>query len=104
MVFRRIDIASLIDHELQKPFAGQTVVVTHHAPLIESFDPRFHGHVTNAAFASDLSDLIARRRPPVWIHGHIHSARDYMADKTRVIYNPLGYSREWNTSGFRSDL
>ncbi|NTF49057.1 metallophosphoesterase [Rhizobium rhizogenes] len=101
---RHIASRSYIDQQLSKPFDGRTVVVTHHAPLPESFDPRFYGHATNAAFASDLSDLIARRRPSIWIHGHIHSARDYMADKTRVICNPRGYSGERYTSGFRPDL
>ena len=43
MVFRRIDIATFIDHELRKPFTGRTVVVTHHAPLIESSTPVFSG-------------------------------------------------------------
>jgi len=92
---------TFIDHELAKPFVGPTVVVTHHAPLVDSFDPRFHGEITNAAFGSDLSDLIARRRPSVWVHGHIHKARDYMADRTRIICNPRGYQRERNISGFQ---
>ncbi|TBB60727.1 phosphohydrolase [Rhizobium ruizarguesonis] len=97
---RHIASRSYIDQELAKPFAGRTIVVTHHAPLPGSFDARFYGHVTNAAFGSDLSDLIARRRPSVWIHGHIHKFRDYMADKTRVICNPRGYGGERETSGF----
>lgn len=99
---RHIASRSFIDRELEKPFAGRTIVVTHHAPLTESFDARFYGDVTNAAFGSDLSDLIARRRPSVWIHGHIHRFRDYMTDKTRVICNPRGYGRERDMNGFRS--
>ncbi|WP_245582339.1 metallophosphoesterase [Rhizobium ruizarguesonis] len=98
---RHIESRSYIDRELEKPFAGRTFVVTHHAPLIRSFDARFFGDVTNAAFGSDLSDLIARRRPSVWIHGHIHRFRDYMADGTRVICNPRGYGGERETAGFR---
>jgi len=101
---RHIASRSFIDRELEKPFGGRTFVVTHHAPLIQSFDARFFGHVTNAAFGSDLSDLIARRRPSVWIHGHIHRFRDYMSDKTRVICNPRGYNGERGTTGFRSDF
>jgi Icc-related predicted phosphoesterase len=99
---RHIASRSYIDQTLAEPFAGPTVVMTHHAPLMESFDPRFHGHVTNAAFASHLSDLIARRRPSVWIHGHIHKFRDYISDRTRIICNPRGYGHENATSGFRS--
>ncbi|MCJ9693080.1 metallophosphoesterase family protein [Rhizobium sp. PRIMUS64] len=98
---RHIASRSFIDQELEKPFDGRTFVITHHAPLIHSFDPRFYGHATNAAFGSDLSDLIARRRPSVWIHGHIHKFRDHMADGTRVICNPRGYGGEWETTGFR---
>ncbi|MBX5195740.1 phosphohydrolase [Rhizobium sp. NZLR10] len=98
---RHIASRSFLDRELEKPFAGRTFVVTHHAPLIQSFDARFYGDVTNAAFGSDLSDLIARRRPSVWIHGHIHRFMDYMASKTRVICNPHGYGGERGTSGFR---
>jgi Icc-related predicted phosphoesterase len=98
---RHIESRSYIDRELEKPFGGRTFVMTHHAPLIQSFDPRFYGDVTNAAFGSDLSDLIARRRPSVWIHGHIHKFRDSIADKTRVICNPRGYNGERDMSGFR---
>ena len=101
---RHLVSRSYIDHELSKPFDGPTVVLTHHAPLPESFDPDFFGQVTNAAYASDLSDLIALRKPSHWIHGHIHKFRDYMAHKTRVICNPRGYSRERDTSGFRPDF
>ncbi|TBC98988.1 phosphohydrolase [Rhizobium ruizarguesonis] len=98
---RHIASRSFIDQELEKPFDGPTFIITHHAPLIQSFDPRFYGHATNAAFGNDLSDLITRRRPSVWIHGHIHQFRDYMADETRVICNPRGYGGERGTSGFR---
>lgn len=99
---RHIESRSYIDQELEKPFGGRTFVVTHHAPLVQSFDARFYGNVTNAAFGSDLSDLIARRRPSVWIHGHIHRARDYLAGDTRIICNPRGYGGERETNGFRS--
>ncbi|WP_025661829.1 metallophosphoesterase [Rhizobium sp. IBUN] len=98
---RHVRSRDFIDHELSQPFDGRTIVVTHHAPLMQSFDPSFFGNVTNAAFASDLSDLICRRRPSLWIHGHIHKFRDYMADDTRIICNPVGYQREKYISGFR---
>ncbi|NTI16073.1 phosphohydrolase [Agrobacterium rhizogenes] len=101
---RHRESRSFIDKELAKSYAGQTVVVTHHAPLTDSFDSRFYGHVTNAAFGSDLSDLIYRRRPSLWVHGHIHQARDYLSGSTRVICNPWGYAKEHGTNGFRPGL
>ncbi|MGO8047041.1 metallophosphoesterase [Rhizobium johnstonii] len=98
---RHRESRKFIDTELSLDFQGRTVVVSHHAPSMRSFDPDFFGNVTNAAFASDLSDLIRRRRPSLWIHGHIHKFRDYMSDRTRVICNPQGYRGELYTSGFR---
>lgn len=98
---RHIESRKYIDRELSVDFPGRTVVVTHHAPLMQSFNPDFFGNVTNAAFASDLSDLVMRRRPGRWVHGHIHKFRDYVADQTRVICNPLGYRGELYSSGFR---
>lgn len=101
---RHIASRSYINRELSKPFDGSTIVVTHHAPLPESFDPRFAGQVTNAAFASDLGDLIWRRKPNLWVHGHIHAGRDYHSDSTRVICNPVGYAHEQNLTSFRPGL
>lgn len=95
---------AFIDQELVKPFQGRSIVMTHHAPLMQSFDPNFFGYITNAAFASDLGDLIERRRPSMWVHGHIHKFRDYMFDKTRIICNPVGYQQEHDYSGFRPNF
>ncbi|MBY5431664.1 metallophosphoesterase [Rhizobium leguminosarum] len=95
---------AFIDQELARPFDGRSIILTHHAPLMQSFDPNFFGDISNAAFASDLSDLIERRQPSLWIHGHIHKFRDYMFDKTRIICNPLGYHHERNYSGYRSNF
>lgn len=101
IVERHKESRRFIDRELSESFSGQTIVVTHHAPLMDSFDPRFFGEVTNAAFASDLSDLIARKRPSLWVHGHIHKFRDYVCDNTRIICNPMGYaSVHHDFSGF----
>lgn len=101
---RHRESRAFIDQELGEAFSGRTIVLTHHAPLMQSFDPNFFGQITNAAFASDLSDLIKRRRPSVWVHGHIHRFRDYMYDKTRVICNPVGYQPERDYSGFRPNF
>jgi len=98
---RHLTSKSYIDQALFKPTDLRTIVITHHAPHIRSFDPRFYGQVTNAAFGSDLSDLITRRHPSLWIHGHIHRFRDYLVDKTRIICNPRGYGGERYISSFR---
>ena len=79
-----------------------TIVVTHHAPSRRSIPTRYAHDILNAAFASDLEDLINDTQPGYWFHGHTHLAVDYSVGKTRVISNPLGYSRE--STGFNDDI
>lgn len=71
-----------------------TVVVTHHLPHPGSVPERFVGDPTNAAYASDLSDIIDASRPALWVHGHTHDSCDYSVGSTRVVSNPKGYSDE----------
>ncbi|MGO7442986.1 phosphohydrolase, partial [Rhizobium ruizarguesonis] len=40
---RHKESRAYLDQELAKPTSGKTIVVSHHAPLKESFDHRFHG-------------------------------------------------------------
>lgn len=68
-----------------------SVVVTHHGPTLQSIDPSFHGDQLNAAYVSDLSELIREREPLVWVHGHTHHSVNYTESKTRVFSNPKGY-------------
>jgi Icc-related predicted phosphoesterase len=75
---------------LSKPFAGSTVVISHHLPHPNSVHAKYLGDPLNPGFASDLSALL---RPPVtlWIHGHTHESMDYEVEGTRVVCNPRGY-------------
>jgi predicted phosphodiesterase len=81
-----------LDEALGKPFAGTTVVVTHHAPSARSGHRRYAGDPLNPCFASDLEWLIGKHAPAVWIHGHMHNFSDYRVGTTRVLCNPRGYS------------
>ncbi|TGQ83700.1 phosphatase [Mesorhizobium sp. M8A.F.Ca.ET.207.01.1.1] len=71
-----------------------TVVVTHHAPHPGSIHPRFLRSGLNAAFASDLSEVIEAGRPRLWVHGHVHDCFDYTVGETRIVCNPKGYYNE----------
>jgi predicted phosphodiesterase len=75
---------------LGEPFIGQTVVVTHHAPSMQSVPPRYVGDQLSPAFASDLPSEMFDV-PSVWIHGHTHWPVDYRRGSCRVISNPRGY-------------
>ena len=85
--------------------AETTVVITHHAPTARSIALHFKGHSLNAAFASNLEDIIERYQPALWIHGHMHDAVDLQIGRTRVLCNPAGYEAEKNTTrGYNPSL
>ena len=87
---------------LGEPVPGPTVVVTHHAPSDRSISTKYSGDTLNAAFASDLTDLMG---PAVlWIHGHMHNSSDYIERGTRVICNPRGYMPFEPNPDFNPDL
>lgn len=79
-----------------------TVVLTHHLPHRNSIPPRFTGDLLNAAYASDLGDLIPVGRPNLWIHGRTHDNCEYRLHETRVVCNPRGYRNE--NGSFNSSL
>ncbi len=74
---------------LGEPFAGPTVVITHHLPSRKSVPPRFTDTPLSACFVSNLDRLFGRM--DLWIHGHTHDSFDYVASGTRVVCNPRGY-------------
>ncbi len=77
---------------LAEPFAGKTVVVTHHAPSSQSVHPRYARDLLTPAFASSLENLMDGDRAALWIHGHMHESFDYEIYGTRVVCNPRGYA------------
>jgi hypothetical protein len=76
---------------LAEPFAGKTVVITHHAPAPGSLHPMFEKDLVSAAFISDLSDLLGVAT--LHIHGHTHHSFDYDVRGSRVVANPMGYCK-----------
>jgi Icc-related predicted phosphoesterase len=83
-----------ITETLAAPFAGPTVVVSHHAVHWDSIHPQFRSDPVTGAFVSDLSELIETYQPTLWVHGHVHNSSDYLVGKTRVLCNPHGYGTE----------
>ena len=88
---RHLDDRSFIEAELSKPFDRPTVVVTHHVPHPGSVAERFANDALTPAFVSDLSEVIDRYAPALWIHSHTHDLFDYRVDATRIVCNPKGY-------------
>lgn len=77
--------------ELKQPYDGKNVVISHHGPHPLSAHHRYAGEPLNAAFVSDLSDLLPKAH--LWIHGHVHDSFDYCVRGCRVVANPCGYVR-----------
>lgn len=80
-----------LEKNLNQPFDGETVVITHHGPSYQSVHAKYQGHPGNSYYNSDLEDLIYLHQPKYWIHGHTHERLDYNLGETRVVVNPYGY-------------
>lgn len=91
-------LKSMIDQYKNEPM----VVITHHAPSMKSVADMYQADLLTAAFASELSEVVANSGAALWIHGHTHNAVDYVLGNTRVVCNPRGYPRE--RTGFNPDL
>ncbi len=89
---------------LAEPFAGKTVVVTHHAPSSRSVHPRYASDLLTPAFASNLEHVMDGDRVALWVHGHMHEPFDYEIHGTRVVCNPRGYAPNALAPGFRPDF
>ena len=88
---RHLESRDWLAQQLAEPFDGQTVVITHHAPVIRGRPDRALLRAVAGAFASDLSDLMGSDHVDLWIYGHTHRAAALNVNGTRIISNPRGY-------------
>jgi hypothetical protein len=86
--FEFIKSRQWLTEQLQQPFEGKTVVVTHHAPHRNSIPSKYAGDELNGAYASDLSDLMPH--VDLWVHGAFHHPSDYYVGNCHVVSNPRG--------------
>ncbi|MGB0921358.1 MAG: metallophosphoesterase [Alphaproteobacteria bacterium] len=93
------DRAFLIQ-ELEKPFEGKTVVLTHHAPHPKCVWDRHmmvekeKTHGVTGAFVSDMTDIIEHYSIDLWIYGHTHFNTDSVVSGTRITAAQGGYPGE----------
>ena len=96
-----------LQHKLAEPFAGPTVVVTHHGPHRGSLAPRFAADWVSTAYLSELPASFFEV-PVLWLHGHTHTSHDYQVGRCRVVCNPRGYQTAAmplpENRAFRADL
>jgi predicted phosphodiesterase len=101
LLFRHRESTAWLRQRLSEPWAGSTVVVTHHAPSGCSLPAAFRGDTLSPAYASDLESLMG---PAIslWLHGHVHRVCDYAVNGTRILCNARGYYPFDLVEGFES--
>lgn len=79
-------------HVVETNSPSHFVMVTHHAPCKKSVSPGYIGNLLNGAFVSTvIENNPFMDKVSLSIHGHVHTAFDYVAGETRVVCNPMGY-------------
>ena len=81
-----------LEDRLSAPFAGRTIVVTHHCPhpgLVS--DPP--GDL-DPVYGSNLLPFIERFQPDAWLFGHTHHREEAKVGRTMVRNVSLGYPQQ----------
>lgn len=114
-VFRPADMIDLfrkdsayIREQLQQPFDGKTIVLTHHMPHPDCTPDMYKKNKHSYLFASSekpFGELLhSEHAPDLWVCGHTHEAFDIEIGNSRVVCNPHGYDHEHGRNDFRWDL
>ena len=83
------------ENDRAKVDSKKLIVMTHHAPLLQSCHPKHLGSPLSSAFETDLSQLIrANEHIKLWLHGHTHHSDVRTIGKTIVLSNQYGYFGE----------
>lgn len=82
--------------ESLKSSSGPSVVVTHHAPSLQSAPDKYKEDIVTSAYASNMEAFINEHKPDIWLHGHMHNSSNYKLGDCRVVCNPRGYKGEYN--------
>jgi hypothetical protein len=73
---------------LTRPFAGPTVVVTHHAPSAVGLAPAVMRNPLAPSMASHRDGFVRTSGASLWIHGHVPDPVDHVIGGTRVVAAP----------------
>lgn len=89
------EFINMLLKELLNPFAGETIVVTHHSPanhlLLDKVYNSPKTDLTNYAYYAGLNNIIESNKIKLWTHGHTHLSYDYKIGNTQIVCNPRGY-------------
>lgn len=85
---------------LAQPYAGRTVIVTHHGPSRACQHPKFPVGPVSGAFQSDLDALFDPKKVQMWIYGHTHACIDTQVNGVRLVSNQYGYEGRELVQGY----
>lgn len=97
---RHEESVAYINSELNKPFDGKTVLLTHHPAWIA---PGLDDKQCPKAYGTDLESLWSGR-VDLMVHGHFHTPVDTVVNGTRIICNPRGYPSEDTRRTFKKNF
>jgi predicted phosphodiesterase len=102
---RHMETRAFLQRELSKPRTGPRVVVTHHGFHTEAVRREHDDDVISAAYSSNARIEGA----DIWVYGHTHETRRFMAGDTRVLSNGKGYgpwhrNETWENRDFNPHL
>lgn len=82
------------------------IIMTHHAPLLNSCHPKHIGSVLSSAFEIDLSRfIVSNPHITLWLYGHTHYSQARTIGSTTVLSNQYGYVADKDAKGsFNPDL
>lgn len=78
----------------QPSFDGPTMVVTHHAPVVEGLRHQKVTEVFDAAYANNWEEGVKTINPTAWVYGHTHTPRRFMVGNTQMISHAVGHLSE----------
>ena len=83
-----------LESELEKPYAGKTVIVTHFPPSYQLCHKIHRGNELSPYFNSVCDELIMKYKPAAWFFGHTHAAVETNLYGTDFYCNQGGYPGE----------
>ncbi len=92
-----------IQNGVENNKGDKIVIITHHAPSINSIPVELRNDPISASYSSNMDDFVSNTNADLWVHGHIHTKCDYYIGRTRIVCNPRGYPDE-QVKGFDPKL
>jgi predicted phosphodiesterase len=89
-----LDSRAFVERELAKPHIGRTICLFHHAVTPEAIAPAERGHLSSAAYCSDLRSVFETDACDLVVTGHTHRSLDVRRGDVRYLSNPAGYAGE----------